>query len=113
LQELKELYPYNFLAKTNYRVHQADNGKNIITKVECSPVTRTPIDQKYPVINRFTMVRPSAGPGFPDALLTQDPVANGDYTDEVGEFKGIGINNLSEEDMDALLHKKWKKYCSK
>jgi hypothetical protein len=29
------------------------------------------------------------------------PVANGDYNDVVGEFKGPGINNLSEGDMNT------------
>jgi hypothetical protein len=34
--------------------------------------------------------------------MAHEPVANGEYADAVGEFKGPGINNLSEEDMNTL-----------
>ena len=51
------------------------------------------------------MLRLAAGPGTPDTLMTHEPVANGAYSDVVGEFKGSGINNLSEEDMNTLTHK--------
>jgi hypothetical protein len=37
--------------------------------------------------------------------MTHEPVANGEYSNAVGEFKGPGINNLSEEDMGTLTHK--------
>jgi hypothetical protein len=37
--------------------------------------------------------------------MTQEPVANGDYSNAIGEFKAAGINNLSEEDMATLTHK--------
>jgi hypothetical protein len=37
--------------------------------------------------------------------MTQEPVANGEYSSVIGEFKASGINNLSEEDMDTLTHK--------
>jgi hypothetical protein len=61
------------------------------------------------------MLRLSAGPGIPDTLVTHEPVANGEYSDAVGEFKAPGINNLSEEDMDTPTHThtKLKKYCSR
>jgi hypothetical protein len=51
------------------------------------------------------VLRLSAGPGTPDTPVTHEPVANGEYSDAVGEFKGPGINNLSEEDMNTLTHK--------
>jgi hypothetical protein len=53
------------------------------------------------------MLRLAAGPGFPDtdALMAHEPVANREYSNVVGEFKGPGINNLSEEDMSTLTHK--------
>jgi hypothetical protein len=51
------------------------------------------------------VLRPSAGPGIPDTLVTHEPVANGGYSDVVGEFKGSGIDSLSEEDMGTLTHK--------
>jgi hypothetical protein len=51
------------------------------------------------------MLRLAKQPGFPDTLLTQDPVANGSYSNAVGEFKTKGVNNLSEEDMNTLTHK--------
>ena len=51
------------------------------------------------------MPRLAGGPGFPDTLMTHEPVANGEYSNVVGEFKGSGINNLSEEDMNTLTHK--------
>ena len=34
--------------------------------------------------------------------MTHEPVANGDYSNVVGEPKGPGINNLSEADMNTL-----------
>jgi hypothetical protein len=43
--------------------------------------------------------------GFPDTLVTQEPVANGSYSNAVGEFKTKGVNNLSEDDMNTLTHK--------
>ena len=43
--------------------------------------------------------------GFPDTLMTQEPVANGDYSSAVGDFKAKGVNNLSEDDMNTLTHK--------
>ena len=51
------------------------------------------------------MLRLAAGPGIPDTPMTHEPVANGAYSDAVGEFKGPGINSLSEEDMNTLTHK--------
>ena len=51
------------------------------------------------------MLRLAKQPGFPDTLLTQDPVANGSYSNAVGEFKTKGVNNLSEDDMNTLTHK--------
>jgi hypothetical protein len=51
------------------------------------------------------MRRLAAGPGIPDTLVTHEPVANGEYSDAVGEFKGPGISSLSEEDMNTLTHK--------
>jgi hypothetical protein len=51
------------------------------------------------------MLRLAGGSGFPDTLMTQEPVANGEYSNVIGEFKGSGINNLSEEDMSTLTHK--------
>jgi hypothetical protein len=79
-----------------------DERKNIILKLEYSPVKRFPSEQMYQTINRSTVLRVSAGPGTPDTLMTHEPVANGEYADVVGEFKGLGINNLSEEDMNTL-----------
>jgi hypothetical protein len=103
LRAIAELYPYyNFAAKTTYRAYQTDNGKYIILKAEYSPVKRFPSEQKYHTIGRCTTVRLSAGPGLPDTLMTHEPVANGDYSNVVGELKGPGINNLSEGDMDVL-----------
>jgi hypothetical protein len=49
------------------------------------------------------MRRLAAGPGIPDTLVTHEPVANGEYSDIVGEFKGPGISSLSEEDMKWTL----------
>ena len=100
-----ELLPYNFADKPKHRAYQTDSGKNIIFKPGYSPVKRIPSYQKYRTINRFTMRRLAAGPGIPDTLVTHEPVANGEYSDAVGEFKGPGINNLSEEDMGTLTHK--------
>jgi hypothetical protein len=37
--------------------------------------------------------------------MAHEPVANGEYSNAVGEFKGSGINNLSEEDMNTPTHK--------
>jgi hypothetical protein len=37
--------------------------------------------------------------------MTQEPVANGEYSNVIGKFKGPGINNLSEEDMNTPTHK--------
>jgi hypothetical protein len=37
--------------------------------------------------------------------MTQEPVANGDYSNVIEESKAAGINNLSEEDMATLTHK--------
>ena len=37
--------------------------------------------------------------------MTQEPVANGEYSSVIGEFKASGINNLSEDDMNTLTHK--------
>jgi hypothetical protein len=37
--------------------------------------------------------------------MTHEPVANGEFSDIVGEFKTAGVNNLSEEDMNTLSHK--------
>ena len=37
--------------------------------------------------------------------MTQEPVANGEYSSVIGEFKASGINNLSEGDMNTLTHK--------
>ena len=52
------------------------------------------------------MPRLAGGSGFPDALMTQEePVANGEHPNAIGESKGSGINNLSEEDMGTLTHK--------
>jgi hypothetical protein len=51
------------------------------------------------------MLRLAAGPGFPDALMTHEPVANGEHSNAVGESKGSGTNNLSEEDMNTPTHK--------
>jgi hypothetical protein len=51
------------------------------------------------------MLRLAGGSGFPDTLMTQEPVANGEHSNVIGEFKGSGINNLSEEDMNTLTHK--------
>jgi hypothetical protein len=49
-----ELCPYNFADKPTYRTYQTDSGKNIIPKLEYSPVKRFPLEQKYQAINRFT-----------------------------------------------------------
>jgi hypothetical protein len=51
---------------------------------------------------QFVMVRPSAGSGVPDTLLTQEPVASAEFTNAVGESKGLGTNNLNEEEMNVL-----------
>jgi hypothetical protein len=48
------------------------------------------------------MARLSAGSSVPDTILTQEPVANAEFTNAVGEFKGSGINNLNEEEMGTL-----------
>jgi hypothetical protein len=68
-----ELFPYNSTAKPKYRTYQADSGKNIIFKL-------VPLDLKYQAINRFTMLRLSAGSGIPGTLVTHEPVANGEYS---------------------------------
>jgi hypothetical protein len=100
-----KLFPHNFAEKTKHRTYQTDNGNNIISKPEYSPVKRIPSDHEYQTINRFTMLRLAGGPGSPDTLMTQEPVANGEYSNVMGESKGSGINNLSEEDMNTLTHK--------
>jgi hypothetical protein len=48
------------------------------------------------------MLKLAGKSGFPGALMAHEPVANGEYSNVVGELKGPGINNLSEEDMGAL-----------
>jgi hypothetical protein len=101
IKELTALYPYNFLDDTDYLVYQSATEKNIITKTQYSPLTRIPIGQQYATGNRFTMVRLPAGSSVPDTILTQEPVANAEFTNAVGEFKGSGINNLNEEEMDT------------
>jgi hypothetical protein len=58
---IAELFPYNFTAKPKYRTHQTDSGKNIIFKLEYSPVKRVPLDQRYQAINRFTMLTKALG----------------------------------------------------
>jgi hypothetical protein len=100
-----ELFPYNFADKPKHRTYQTDSRKNIILKLEYSPVKRVPSEQRYQTTNRFTMLRLSEGPSIPDTLVTHEPVANGEYSDVVGEFKGSGINRLREEDMCTLTHK--------
>ena len=97
------LFPYNF-TKPTYRTHSTVTEKNIILKLEYSPTKRIPLEPKHQTINRYTMVRLGKQEGFPDTLLTQEPVANGNYSNSVGEFKTKGANNLSEEDMNTLTH---------
>ena len=99
-----KLFPYNF-TEGSYRTYLTANEKNIILKLEYSPAKRIPLDPKHQTINRYTMLRLAKQPGFPDTLLTQDPVANGNYSNAVGEFKTKGVNNLSEDDMNTLTHK--------
>jgi hypothetical protein len=70
-----ELFPHNF-TKTTYRTYQTVNGRNIILKLEYSPAIRIPSDPEYQTINRFTMLRSAERSGFPDTLMTQEPVAN-------------------------------------
>ena len=97
------LFPYNF-TKPTYRTHLTVTEKNIILKLEYSPTKRIPLEPEHQTINRYTMVRLGKQEGFPDTLLTQEPVANGNYSNSVGEFKTKGVNNLSEEDMNTLTH---------
>jgi hypothetical protein len=97
--------PTHNFTKTEYRTYLTANDKNIIPKLEYSPAIRIPSDPKYQTINRYTVLRFAGRLGFPDTLMTQEPVANGEYSSAIGEFKAKGINNLSEEDMDTLTHK--------
>jgi len=97
------LFPYNF-TKPTYRSNLTANGKNIILKLEYSPAKRIPLEPKHQTINRYTMVRLGKQEGFPDCLLTQEPVANGNYSNSVGEFKTKSANNLTEEEMNTLTH---------
>ena len=70
-----------------------------------SPTKRIPLDPKHQTINRYTVLRLAKQSGVPDTLVTQEPVANGNYSNAVGEFKTKGVNNLSEDDMNTLTHK--------
>ena len=97
------LFPYNFTEHT-YRTHLTATEKNIILKLEYSPTKRIPLEPEHQTINRYTMLRLAKQSGVPDTLLTQEPVANGNYSNSVGEFKTKGVNNLSEEDMNTLTH---------
>ena len=99
-----KLFPYNFTEET-YRTYLTANEKNIILKPEYSPAKRIPLDPKHQTSNRYTVLRLAKQSGFPDTLVTQEPVANGSYSNAVGEFKTKGVNNLSEDDMNTLTHK--------
>jgi hypothetical protein len=95
------LTTYNFLDDTDYKVFQTATKKYIITKIQCSPLTRVPIKQQYAAIERSTAVRPSAGSS--DKRLGHHSNGGGSRergsANVVGEFSGGGINNLNEEEM--------------
>jgi hypothetical protein len=71
-------FPYNFTAET-YRTYLTATEKNIILKLEYPPAKRIPLVPKHQTINRYTMLRLAKQSGFLDTLVTQEPVANGNY----------------------------------
>jgi hypothetical protein len=106
LKELTALCPYNFLDDTEYKVYLTDTGKILLRRFNTLlSLTRVPIGQQYATTKRFTAVRlPAEVQAFrvTDTILTGEPVANAEFANAVGESKGTGINNLSEEEMDTL-----------